>query len=369
MLLAAVLAFSASCSKDKDMPSPNGSTSPVKKTRAAFRSDITNWSQCTESVDLACGSFLTFRDENHFFEVYDCLERAYNHWNDSIDNAYANYTDDDYNDLWEANGWDEDQQLVDFENFYAHQSKRKALFDMEELWLTDPNSYPDPDDYDIFEDHIMNTLWSSNMNIKIGNNLIHIFPNGRILIVDNGDCQLFFSMISDSTQNNPNARMGGPIHTNPNVDPIPDCYERGFQRNYRTPGNPLPYDDFPYNGKVYATKFKVRVQTYTIPLVTKWHSLNAETKIYRPRRNDNGLKRYKTSIDNLSAGGPYLRATTCLTLSQAGTSEGRKRRSKLSTQLITRNPGVDIAIKPGQISSSFNLPALGNHTELLIIVP
>lgn len=207
------------------------------------------------------------------------------------------------------------------------------------------------------------------MNIKIGSNLIHIFPNGRILIVDNADCQLFFSMVNDSTQNNPNARMGGPIHTNPNVDPIPDCYERGFQRNYRTPGNPQDYDDFSYDGKTYATRFKVRVQTYTIPLVTKWHVLNAETKIYESRRNGNGFKRHKTSISRLTAGGMYQRATNCTDLGRVGVSEDRKRRSKLNTKLTTRNPGVDIAIKQGRISSSFNLPALGNQTELLIIVP
>lgn len=364
-MLVGLLAFMASCSKDKDMPSPNGSTSPVKTTRAAFRSDITNWSQCTESVDLACGSFLAFRDENHFFDVYNCLERAYNHWNDSIDNAYSSYTDDDYNDLWEANGWDEDQQLVNFENFYAHQSKRKALFDMEELWLTDPSSHPDPDDYDIFEDHIMNTLWSSNMNIKIGSNLIHIFPNGRILIVDNSDCQLFFSMVNDSTQNNPNARMGGPIHTNLGIDVTPDCWERGVQKNYRSVTNPSSKRQFTHDNKAYANRFKIRVQEFDLGIF-RWHTMNAKVKIYRGRSNGFGYKRYKTAINELGVQGDY-HDNTCTRLARAGSTADPVRRSKHKAEVTTDNLRATIYIKDNDVVGSVRLSSLGNHFELLRI--
>jgi hypothetical protein len=365
MMLVGLLAFMVSCSKDKDMPSPKGSTSPVKTTRAAFRSDITNWSQCTESVDLACGSFLTFRDENHFFDVYDCLERAYNHWNDSIDNAYSSYTDDDYNDLWEANGWDEDQQLVNFENFYAHQSKRKALFDMEELWLTDPDAHPDPDDYDIFEDYIMNTLWSSNMNIKIGSNLIHIFPNGRILIVDNADCQLFFSFIADSNQIHPNARLWGPVHTNPDVDAIPDCWEGGVQRNYRTSANPAKHSYFSFDSKPYANRFKISAREYNL-IAFRWYALNAEVKVYRGRNNGWGYKKYKTTINELGVDGE-LHNDSCMLLGTSGITADRVRRHKHKATVRTTNLTSSLFIKDNGVVGDFKLPGLANYTETLRI--
>jgi hypothetical protein len=203
------------------------------------------------------------------------------------------------------------------------------------------------------------------MNIKIGNNLIHIFSNGRMLLVDNADCQLFFSFIADSNQRNPNARLWGPVHTNPDVDAIPDCWEGGVQKNYRARSNPAKHRYFSYDGKPYANRFKISAREYNL-IALRWYALNSEVKIYRGRNNGLGYKKYKTTINELDINGE-MHNDTCMFLGNSGTTANRVRRNKHKATIRTTNLTNSLFIKDNGVLGSFKLPSLANHTELLRI--
>ncbi|MFN3530561.1 MAG: hypothetical protein ACK417_11620 [Bacteroidia bacterium] len=358
-----------SCKKDKLEGFEENRT--FKNYSASFKNDgKKNWSDCLNGVDIICGNVLSFNDFNHFLSVYTCLESAYEHWNDSIENEYSSLNDDDYNQLWEDNGWDEDYQFVQFENHLNHNSLRAMLATIEDAWMDDPDNMPDTDDYDFFDDDVMNTLWSADYNIKIGNNLYHIFPNGRVLEVDNADCQLFFSSIADSSVNHPNARLGGPIIPNPSIDIDPTCWKWGWERNYRVPNNAHNHHDTTINGKLYASRFKARASSYYVPGPIWFHKMHTKLKLYVPKRNGyGGFKKFRTDIDGFGISGRYYdgsNSCTPIPNNPVGSTKPRKRRSKYYTALTNYYPLVWIAIKKDEVNAAFTLPGIG-YSQLLTL--
>lgn len=364
LFLILLTTVSLSCQKERIQEYDHNGKKSI--TSALFREDGAKWNTCLDGVDLVCGNMLTFTDVNHFLSVYSCLESAYENWNDSIEDVYAHLNDEDYNDLWEQNGWDEDYPFIQFENYFNHSSLRATIATMEEDWMNDPDNMPDPDDFDIFQDEAMNALWSSNYNIKIGNDLIHIFPNGRYLIVDNADCNLFFSMISDSSQTNPNARMGGPTIINPAVS-NDACWRYGFERNFRVPSNPQNYFRYDYNDEIYATKFKTRVATINIGIV-EWHTMKAKIRSYKSRNNGNGFKKHRTLIQ-ISVAGNLYRASNCsliISANLAGDAPAIKRRWKYKAKRREIEPNYEYAIKEDEVTAAISFSAT-QYTEQLII--
>jgi hypothetical protein len=368
-LLCSVALFFGACQKDKIQTLESGVKG--KLSQALFKTDGSHWSSCLNGVDIVCGNMLSFNDMNHFLSVYNCLESAYEHWNDSVESLHSNLNDDDYNQLWDDNGWDEDIPLIEFENFFNHNSRRSFLASMEEDWMNDPDNMPDMDDHDFFENDVMNTLWSADYKIKIGDKLYYIFSNGRVLEVDNSDCQLLTLMIADSTTHSISARLGGPVIPNPSVKIDPTCWKWGWERNYRVPSNVHNHKEFLYNSKKYATRFKARASNYYLAGTPIWyHSLSTQVKVYRARKNGNGWKKMRTDIAGFGITGKYYDGSNnCdpLNPSNVGSSKGKKRRSKYATSLNNYIPFFWISIKKDEVNASFSLSNLGSHNQLLTL--
>lgn len=120
-----VLIVIAGCKKDR-MTQNSSSTNQLINDRERGGND------CFEGVKVVCGHILKFNDLQHFQDVYDCLEQAYETWNDDFESQHSLLSDDDYNDYCDSIGFEDDQPLIDFEsalNFYSYRKYMSGLED------------------------------------------------------------------------------------------------------------------------------------------------------------------------------------------------------------------------------------------------
>lgn len=171
---------------------------------------------CTvEAVTTCGGTILSFPNQAAFDAAYSCLEQEYEAHNTAFEQQYVNMNDEDYNNLIDQLGFDEEQTLADFENSVNFVSLRSVLNAQEQIWLNNAVLDPNTDPWDhIIDDPIYASLLSINGDVKIGNSIFHYEPDGTIIELTNGDCEELALIHGDPNYRsaNTNVLTLGPIN-------------------------------------------------------------------------------------------------------------------------------------------------------------
>ena len=199
IIFTGILLFTAlSCRKEVQPITPNRSSASIMRTT------------CYDGITRDCnGEILTFTDEAQFMEVYECLERQYEMWNDAFEQQYATLNDDDFNALADSLGFDEDSTLIAFEQrFPGFVSQRSKLRMQEAAWLNNTvlNPATNPFNNDYLNDIIMQTIFNQYQEVRIGNTIVHISElDGTVFTLPAGYCDVLSNLRSDPSSglNNP----------------------------------------------------------------------------------------------------------------------------------------------------------------------
>lgn len=155
---------------------------------------------CYKGVRIECG-MLSFTDQAHFQEVYDCLEAAYEAHLDGYEAQYGYLSEDDYNDMADQLGFVDEQPLIDFEGALGVTSYRAHLAALEDAWLANGAiDSSNPLLNDVFVDDILATLFNKDGAVMVGGVINYWAPNGDIYQIAEGDCTLYDCIRLDPSQ-------------------------------------------------------------------------------------------------------------------------------------------------------------------------
>jgi hypothetical protein len=185
-LLLFVGFFASSCQKKEELIQKNNNLNEAK-----FRRDP---KACLTPIKLFCDSILWFENQEHFDAVYQRLEKAYeahNHW---FDQQTANMTDDEAEEYALSINFDEDQPLIDFENFHKFYSYRKWLSDNEDGWVDNNIS---PMHYDYLLNDVSSALYSRSRMVRIGNITYFQFNNSIQYEICTDDCNIISRVLAE----------------------------------------------------------------------------------------------------------------------------------------------------------------------------
>ena len=127
---------------------------------------------CWKTIRQKCGGVLEFATRADYQTMYDCVEARHEAYLDSFETAHSTLTDDAFSDLADSIGWVDEQILIDFEAYQSFNSYRKKMAAREAVWLAagaDPAT--SPDNYNVFDDDIEETLRSRDGAIIIDDTL------------------------------------------------------------------------------------------------------------------------------------------------------------------------------------------------------
>lgn len=159
------------------------------------------------NVSTDCGGLiLSFPTESDYQTVYDCLQASMDAYEADMMALYGTLSEEALNDQLDLINWDEQTPLRQFENALSFYSYRQWYRQLEDAWILngmDPAT--DPDDYCLFFDPIVQTLFGQCGAIKIAGVIYYNAPNGQMFSITNGDCKLLEDLIADPDRvDNPN---------------------------------------------------------------------------------------------------------------------------------------------------------------------
>ncbi len=120
---------------------------------------------------------LSFNSSGDVEQAIAYLEYKYDQYSAAFASQYSNLTADQFADMEETTGFNDDQPYIDFENQHGIYSLRATLAAQENYWLEntagDETAGVDPDDL-YMNDYELRTLINSNGYIKVGT-LYYVF--------------------------------------------------------------------------------------------------------------------------------------------------------------------------------------------------
>lgn len=253
--LAAVLIVVAGCQKEQlTQQSSNLNSKPDSQI------SLREGGECAEGVGIECGYIPTYTDMQHFEDVYNCLDEAYEIWNDDFEAEHADLSEDDYNDYCDSVGFEDDQPLIDFENALNFDSYRKCLHELEETWLANGAVDGDhPENGDIIEDDIMATMFSCDQTVII-NDTIYWINEGVIYIVTELSCDLLVQLQADPDGVSTNDSR---VIIFPTTGPENDCKSWGGDENWNNYANNKKYRwDTSFRYYPWGTSIKGKIKSY-----------------------------------------------------------------------------------------------------------
>jgi len=139
-----------------------------------------------KKITLEAGVMLSFNDEAHFRSVLKCLEQDQDNYNDAFNRKYANYNEEDLNDLIDRMGFDEEQPLVDFEQNYSGFSSLRAKIELENLaWEAAAiQKFEELPEVSTIADHILRTVLTENCEVIIAGKIVN-FCDGATKALNN----------------------------------------------------------------------------------------------------------------------------------------------------------------------------------------
>jgi hypothetical protein len=125
------------------------------------------------------GNMLVFNSPFDVEQAISYLEYKYDQYSDAFASQYPMLTDDEFADIEEAVGFNDDQPYIDFENQYGIYSLRAMLAAQEDNWLEttagDETAGVDPDDL-YMDEYELRTLVNSDGYVKVGT-LYYVFQS------------------------------------------------------------------------------------------------------------------------------------------------------------------------------------------------
>lgn len=265
-----------------------------------------------DSLTIECG-MLSFTSQQHFTDVYDCLEAVYEAHLDAFEALYGHLSEDDYNDMADQLGFVEEQPLVDFENALSFTSARRTLADAEALFLgSGGHPAESPLLNSPYDDDIMATMFNENNAVMI---------DGVIHVIDADgeqwsfcDCATYEQWLVDPQSVDPEdpcslLQKGGTVN-------LPDCKSDWWQ---------YCWDE--YNSGSKNVNWKLQVKYWHF-----WDHSSATAHIWHCKKVNGDWKPRKADLLARSHG-RYNAAEECMIV--AGYDETRaKKRKYLKTRVV-----------------------------------
>ncbi len=265
---------------------------------------------CFNGIMLACNNVLEFTDMQQFWDTYECLEIAYEQYNDNFEALHVNLNDSLYDLYCDSVGFDEDQPLNDFEkNFNGFVSYRSWFIKEEDNWLNNVNLDPntDPENNNYFDDDILMTFFNVERAVKIAGVIYWIGKDGLIYQINNGDCQLLVEL-----QKNPDIQNGNiTIFSTSSNSSECDRWEE-------------KHDKAKFDGNNKQFKWKLSFRSWP------WGTISKSKIIAYKKKNNGNWRRYRASLYVSNFGVAY--DINCSDASDYSNFKGIKRRKKLNTK-------------------------------------
>jgi hypothetical protein len=148
-------------------------------------------------VRIVCG-MLAFDNEDHFRQVYECLEASYEEHMNAFHVEWGFLSDDEYNNMAETLGFLEEQPLIDFEFTLGFQTYRKRFDDLEELWLANGmDILNDPDDARCVHDMVYSTILNQEGAVMVGGVIYFVSEDCEWFSISDGNCTVYNNCIAN----------------------------------------------------------------------------------------------------------------------------------------------------------------------------
>lgn len=301
-----------------------------------FNSAAREGRDCYEGVEIVCDHILKFTDMQQFQDVYNCLDQAYETWNDNFESLHSSLSDDDYNAYCDSVGFEDDQPLIDFESALNFYSYRKYMSGLETTWLANgADSASDPENGDVLEDDILATMFSYDQAVMINDTIYWIDKNGNMYEVTNGDCNLLAQLQADPA---------GVSANNTRITIFPTTTTNSECRHWDGKGAWNPYA----TDKKYKWKMSFRYYPWGTSIKSKIKSYKKKSGNWKKWRTGLEVTPYGTHYDyNCSESASYY-------------TDKQKRRKKLKDKIIWW--GEKHQYKTGDPRSYFSANT-GSNTE------
>lgn len=160
---------------------------------------------------------LAFNSSSDIEQAITYLEYKYDQYSDAFAAQYPGLTADQFADIEEAVGFNDDQPYIDFENQYGIYSLRASLTAQEDYWLEttagDETAGVDPDDL-YMNDYELRTLVNADGYLKVGTLYYVFLSDGSYYTYDGGggggdcpdpqiDCPVLFASLKNLKSSDP----------------------------------------------------------------------------------------------------------------------------------------------------------------------
>jgi hypothetical protein len=192
---------------------------------------------------------LTFSSATDVEKAIAYLEYKYDQYSEAFASQYSNLTADQFADIEETVGFNDDQPYINFENQYGIYSLRASLTAQEDYWLEntagDETAGVDPDDL-YMNDYEFRTLVNSDGYLKVGSLYYVFLSDGSYYTYDGGgggggctiDCPIQLASIKNLKKDDPLPKGVKYYQSEPTISiylAAPGCRsnvkKKGFQPN------------------------------------------------------------------------------------------------------------------------------------------
>jgi len=133
---------------------------------------------------LVSDGMLVFPSMAYVNYVLESLNYQITEWNNYIYGLYGEFDDSTYNAILDSLEINDNQPLIDFEDNFDYTSLRKVIEEEELVWEinNDGEDISDEPDNHFIIDYAIRTLLNTNLQIKIGDTIYEITPDGYNII-------------------------------------------------------------------------------------------------------------------------------------------------------------------------------------------
>lgn len=283
---------------------------------------------------------LTFSSATDVEQAIAYLEYKYDQYSDAFASQYPNLTADQFADIEETTGFNDDQPYINFENQYGIYSLRATLTAQENYWLEntagDETAGVDPDDL-YMNDYELRTLVNSDGYLKVGT-LYYIFQSdGSYYTYDGGggggctiDCPIQLASIKKLKKDDPLPKGVKYYQSEPTISiylAAPGCRSNVKSKDFRKNAD-----------ETWRFKWKVKVSDGPfagpgrVKAITK--SYKKKNGRWKVRGASIGAQVYGNVVSQDCSGGTYV---------ESEYETGRKRKVKAKRSVS------NLAVKKGEL--------------------
>jgi hypothetical protein len=128
---------------------------------------------------------LCFPNNDYVVRVLNNLDADIEKWNTDFFNNYRHLPEDSLNLIAEQQNFNDEQPLLDFEEYFRIKSLRQIISEKEQLWLlTDGEKIENDPDNHFITDNTVRTILNEYAEVKIGNSYFKFVEHGYYEVTD-----------------------------------------------------------------------------------------------------------------------------------------------------------------------------------------